>query len=165
MVPAVLRKLHGNPRKVAMPADIPEGQGELWAPPGWFDNDQRAQWRYALDNAPPGLLTGTDREVLAIWCVAAVEHARAAVQVRHHGQVVKTKEGNAIQNPFLGIVNRQGMIMLRAGAEMGFSPAARMTLGRQPGDGESTRYIGLSRARTDRLEAYLAAKPDRLDDP
>ena len=70
-----------------------------------MNETQRAQWFYAVQNAPPGLLTGTDREVLAVWVVACVEHARAAAEVR---QVVKTKAGNAINNPYLGIVNRQG---------------------------------------------------------
>jgi hypothetical protein len=46
--------------------------------------------------------------------------------VRKLGQVVKTKDGNAIQNPFLPVVNRQALIKLRAGGEMGFSPAARV---------------------------------------
>jgi hypothetical protein len=29
------------------------------------------------------------------------------------GQVVKTKDGNAVNNPYLGIVNRQAFIMIR----------------------------------------------------
>jgi P27 family predicted phage terminase small subunit len=161
MVPATLRKVHGNPRQHRMPSDIPEGQGELRAPPDFFDTAQRAQWRYALDHAPPGLLTGTDRETLAIWCVACVEHARAVQEVRKLGQVVKTRDGSAIQNPFLGIVNRQAVIMLRAGAELGFSPASRMSLATEPGDG--ARYIGSGRAKPSRLDEYLAEKPDRLD--
>jgi hypothetical protein len=57
--------------------------------------------------SPPGLLTGTDRKVLAVWVVACVEHARAAAEDRRMGQVVKTKDGNAINNLYLGIVNRQ----------------------------------------------------------
>jgi hypothetical protein len=40
-------------------------------------------------SAPPCLRTGTDREVLAVWVVACVEHARAAAGVR----VVKIKDG------------------------------------------------------------------------
>ena len=100
-----------------------------------------------------------------IWCVAAVEHARAVQEVRRRGQVVKTRDGNVIQNPFLPIVNRQALIMLRAGAEMGFSPSARMALGTPPEPAGGGRYIGAScpgRAKTG-LDAYLDDKPDRLD--
>ncbi len=42
------------------------------------------------------MLTATDRGLLAVWCVAAVEHARAAVEVRRMGQVVKTRDGNIV---------------------------------------------------------------------
>jgi P27 family predicted phage terminase small subunit len=155
----MLRVLHGNPSRRPVPVDEPQGQGELWAPPPWFDTEQRAQWDYALEFAPVGLLTATDRECLVIWCVAACEHAKAVQQVRALGQVVKTKDGNAIQNPYLPIVNRQALIMLRAGAEMGFSPAARASLGRDPA-GEPT-LIGSG--RPSRLDEYLASKPDKLD--
>jgi P27 family predicted phage terminase small subunit len=159
--PTHLRLLHGNPSKLPPPVAEPEGVGVLWSPPEWFDADQRAQWHYAIENAPLGLLTATDREVLVVWTVAAVEHARAAQEVRKLGQVVKTKDGNAIQNPFLPIVNRQALIMMRAGAEMGFSPAARASLGR---GGEPLPSGRAGQIAGTPLAAYLAEKPDKLDD-
>jgi P27 family predicted phage terminase small subunit len=161
-IPTVLKELHGNPGKRALPVDEPDGVGDLWAPPAWFDDEQRDQWNYAIDHAPPGLLTGTDREVLVVWVVACVEHAKAAQEVRKLGQVVTTKDGNAIQNPFLPIVNRQALIMLKAGSEMGFSPAARASLGSAApafGDGPGRRRI---RGESE-LDRYLALKPDKLD--
>lgn len=162
IVPTALKKLHGNPGRRRLPAHEPEGQGELWAPPPWFDDEQRAQWHYALDHAPPGLLSGTDREALVVWCVACVEHARAVVEVRLRGQVVKTKDGNVIQNPFLPIVNRQAIIMLKAGGELGFSPAARAHLGqRAPDFPRDPLPVGSARLRGG-LAGYLEEKPDRL---
>jgi P27 family predicted phage terminase small subunit len=158
--PTHLALLHGNPSKLPQSNDEPEGVGILWAPPAWFDEEQRAQWAYAIENSSPGLLTGTDREVLVVWTVASVEHARAAQEVRKLGQVVKTKEGNAIQNPFLPIVNRQALIMMRAGAEMGFSPASRASIGR----GEPLPAGRAGQIAGTPLAAYLAEKPDKLDD-
>ena len=160
--PTVLKALHGNPGKRALPLNEPEGVGDLWAPPGWFDAEQRDQWHYAVDHAPPGLLTGTDREVLAIWCVACVEHAKAAQEVRKLGQVVKTKDGNAIQNPFMGIMNRQALLMLKAGSEMGFSPAARASLGSRAPEFSHGKQSG-PRVIGNDLDAYLAEKPDNLN--
>ena len=161
--PTVLKELHGNPGKRALPKDEPEGQGVLWAPPTWFDDDQRAQWNYALEHSPPGLLTGTDREVLVIWVVACVEHAKAVKQVRELGQVVKTKDGNAIQNPFLPIVNKQAAIMLKAGGELGFSPAARASLGsRAPEFANVPQGTGRRVAKRG-LAGYLEQKPDTLN--
>jgi P27 family predicted phage terminase small subunit len=159
--PRHLRQLHGNPSKLPPALDEPEGVGILRAPPDWFDDEQRLQWHYAIENAPPGLLTDTDREVLIVWTVACIEHAKATQEVRKLGQVVKTKEGSAIQNPFLPIVNRQALIMMRAGAEMGFSPSSRASIGRGeplPGAGRAGQIAGTP------LAAYLAEKPDKLDD-
>lgn len=45
------------------------------------------------------------------------------------GQVVKTKDGNIINNPHLGIAIRQAFIMMRAAGELGFTPSARASLG------------------------------------
>jgi P27 family predicted phage terminase small subunit len=162
--PLLIKQLHGNPHDHALPTEVPEGIGELWAPPDYFNDEQRAQWDYALENAPPGLLTATDREILVTWCLAAVVRARAAREIERLGLVVKTKDGNAIQNPFLPILNRQALIMMRCGAEMGFSPSARMALGTSP-NAAGGRYIGSRHGGSEgeSLDAYLKEKPDRLD--
>ncbi len=158
----MLKKLHGNPGKRRLPATDLEGKGLLWAPPAWFDDEQREQWSHALQFAPPGLLTATDREVLVIWCVAAVELARAVVEVRKLGQVVKTKDGNAIQNPFLPIVNKQALIMLKAGAEMGFSPASRASLAARESGLDSAWNAHPEPRGHDDLATFIARNPDRL---
>jgi len=162
--PLVLQELHGNPSKPPTPSMTPEGVGDLWAPPAWFDDDQRAQWDHALENAPAGLLTGTDRDVLVMFCVAVVEHMRAVIALRTEGQIIETTNGNKIQNPLLGVVNRQAMIVMRAAGEMGFTPAARTSLGRAHDDTlvPGGRYIGGARSKGDSLDKYLDAKPDRL---
>lgn len=161
-VPVVMRELHGNPRKTALPVDVPEGVGSLWAPPDWFDDEQRAAWFYALDHAPPGLLTGTDLQMLAVWCCACVEYQRATLEVRRLGQVIKTRDGNAVQSPFVGVMNRQALLLMRCAGELGFSPAARTALGREDGPTDP-RWLNTPGPRRDDLAAYLAGKPDRLD--
>ena len=138
----------------------PEGVGVLWSPPAWMDEQQRAQWHYAIENAPPGLLTASDRETLAIWVCASVEHANAMAEVRMRGPVVKSQRGIPYQNPMLGVANRQALLMLKSGGEMGFSPASRASIGRsgEPVQGRAGQIAGTP------LAAYLAEKPDKLDD-
>ena len=55
-------------------------------------------------------------------------------------------------------------LMGGVGAEMGFSPSARMALGRSPNPGGG-RYIGSRNdgSAGESLDAYLKEKPDRLD--
>jgi hypothetical protein len=66
-VPTMLRELHGNPRKVALPKFEPKPNGDLTDPPNWFNDDQRLCWTYALANSPPGLLKRIDRGALVAW--------------------------------------------------------------------------------------------------
>lgn len=162
--PLVVQELHGNPSKLPTPSMTPEGVGDLWAPPAWFDDDQRAQWDRALENAPTGLLTGTDHDVLVMYCVAVVEHMRAVIELRRTGQLITTDKGNTIQSPALGIVNRQALLAMRAAGELGFTPAARTSLGRAHDATlvPSGRYIGGARAKAGSLDQYLADKPDKL---
>jgi P27 family predicted phage terminase small subunit len=160
--PLALRELHGNTGKRPTPATVTDGEGVLFAAPEWMDEEQRRQWDYAMEYAPRGLLTATDREILATWCVASVAYVEAVREVRRTGLVVETKSGNQIPNPYLGVQNRQALLMMRAGGELGFSPASRMSMALQ-GQAADTRYIGAANARRSRLEEYLAAKPDRLD--
>ena len=127
--PLALKVLRGNPRKERLPSYEPRGRGYLTEPPDWMDEAHRVLWRYALDHAPGGILSGADRELLAVWVAAAVEHARAVIEVRRLGQVVRNRDGNAIQSPFLSIMTRQALVMLRAAAELGFTPSSRAALG------------------------------------
>ena len=111
-----------------MPDNEPECVGDLWAPPAYMDEEQREQWNYVVDHAPPGLLTGTDREILTTFVNACVEYARAVVEVRAIGQVVKTTDGNAIQNPFLGIINRQALLMSNSAPSLASAPLPALRL-------------------------------------
>ena len=72
MLRAELKVIRGNPGKRRVPKFEPQGIGILDAPPAGMDETQRAQWLHPGQNAPPGLLTGTDHEVLAGWVVAAL---------------------------------------------------------------------------------------------
>lgn len=156
--PAVIEKLRGNPthRKIA---DEPPGVGDIWQSPPWFDDDQREAWRYAVDHAPIGLLSGTDRDVMVVWVVATVEHQRAAKEVARLGQVVQRQDGSVGINPYMRVLNHQAQVILRACQEIGFSPAARAHLGARapelPGGVRGSLITG-------DLAAYLDEKPDKL---
>ncbi len=121
--PTAIRALHGNPSDKAMPVDEPEGVGDLWAPPIWFDDEQREQWHYAVDHAPPGFLTGTD----------------------------------------LSVMNKQALLMLKSGGEMGFSPSARASLGSRAPEFPHDAPTGGRRQIRGGLDAYLDEKPDSLN--
>ena len=71
--------------------------------------------------------------MLVVWTVAEVLHRQAATRLASAGMLVKTPNGMPVQSPLLSIVNKQAAIMLKAAAEMGFTPASRS---RVEADGE-----------------------------
>jgi P27 family predicted phage terminase small subunit len=124
--PLGLRILRGNPSKRKLPKDTPIPEGDLNHPPEWMSRSQKSGWRYAIRNAPAGLLTRLDRSTLTTFIVAESLHRQAAEAIEKYGLLIKTPNTNSVmQTPHLAILNRQAIIMLRAVEQLGFSPVAR----------------------------------------
>lgn len=124
--PTHLKRLQGNPGKRALNEAEPVPEGDLYAAPEWMSDAQRESWAYAITHAPYGLLKQLDASVLAIWVVAEDLHRQAAEKVTQYGLLTKSPNaGLPLQSPYLAILNKQAQIMLKAGAELGFSPASR----------------------------------------
>jgi P27 family predicted phage terminase small subunit len=91
-----------------------------------MSDSQRESWGYAITNSPHGLLKALDRSVLAIWVVAEDLHREAAEKITQYGLLTKSPNaGLPLQSPYLAIVNKQAQIMLKAAAELGFTPSSR----------------------------------------
>jgi len=126
IVPTHLKIIRGNPGCRPLNQNEPRPKGDLKEAPDYFDEELKTVWQYAIDNAPPGLLKKLDASVLETWCVAHVLHRRALVELNKFGLLMKApNSGLPIQSPYLPIVNRQALIMLRSVDHLGFSPASR----------------------------------------
>jgi len=124
--PSHLKQLMGNPGKRALNKREPVPEGDLHEAPKWMSDSQREGWGYAITNSPHGLLKKLDRSVLAIWIVAEDLHREAAEKVTQYGLLTKSPNaGIPLQSPYLAILNKQAQIMLKAGAELGFTPSSR----------------------------------------
>jgi P27 family predicted phage terminase small subunit len=124
--PTHLKVVAGNPGKRALNHSEPIPEGNLTDPPEWLTSEQKESWRYAIYHAPSGLLKKLDRSALTVWVVAEDLHRQATQAVAKFGLITKSpKQGEPIQNPYLPIVNRQAQIMLKAAAELGFTPSSR----------------------------------------
>lgn len=100
--------------------------GPLVDPPDWLTPEQREAWTYAIENAPRDVLKKIDKSVLAGFIVAEDTHRRASIFLQQSQLLVKSPtQGVPQQNPYLPIVNRQMMLMLRAASELGFTPCSR----------------------------------------
>lgn len=124
--PTAIKELEGNPGKRRLNKAEPQPEGDLFAAPGWMTDSQREGWAYAITHAPYGLLKHLDRSVLGIWVVAEDLHREAAEKIAQYGLLTKSPNaGLPLQSPYLAILNKQAQIMLKAGAELGFSPSSR----------------------------------------
>lgn len=100
--------------------------GPIGEPPDTFTPAQREAWAYAVENAPRDVLKRIDKYVLAAFIVAADTHRIASEGLNRSGLLVKTENMSyPQQNPFLPIMNRQMMLMIRAASELGFTPCSR----------------------------------------
>jgi len=125
-IPTELKLLRSTSRKakklVAKQTPTP---GPLREAPEWFTDDQKRAWKYAIENAPVGVLKRIDKAVLAGFIVAEDVHRQATLAHQQGKMLIKSPQGLPMQNPYLPIMNRQYMLMLRASSELGFTPCSR----------------------------------------
>lgn len=133
--PTHLKLLAGNPGKRPLNKNEPKPLGNLQEAPDWLTEDQKAGWDYAIMNAPAGLMKRLDRSALTAFVVAEDLHRQASVAVGKFGLITKSpSKGEPMQNPYLPIINRQAQIMLKAAAELGFTPSSRSRVSVEPGN-------------------------------
>ncbi len=103
-----------------------ETPGAINEAPEWLTQEQKADWDYAVANAPRDVLRRIDKAVLAAFVVAQDTHRRASMGMQTTQLLVKTPtQGLPMQNPYLPIVNRQAVLMTRIASELGFTPCSR----------------------------------------
>lgn len=139
--PTHLRVLDGTRGKMA-DHNQPKPDGDLFDPPADLIPQAVPFWTEAIADAPRGLLKRLDKRALAIWATAAWAHADAAAKIARTATIVQSPSGAVYQHPALSIMNRQALIMLRAAAEMGFTPSSRtrIHLPAERGDNEFDEF-------------------------
>lgn len=110
-----------------MPLDPPpvEQSDELLDPPSTFKPRERIVWSECIRNAPDGVLRKIDTGILEIYVKAKVQWERAAENVEANGTICKGPNGGVMHNPFVGVMNTQAKMMMRAISQLGFSPVTR----------------------------------------
>lgn len=135
--PTHLKLVSGNPGKRALNKSEPKPKGRLSSAPDWMSDDQQAGWDYAITHSPVGLLRLLDRSALTAWVIAEDLHRQASIAVGKFGLITKSPtKGEPMQNPYLPIINRQAQIMMKAAAELGFTPSSRSRIALGEGNGE-----------------------------
>lgn len=132
--PTNLRLIEGNPGKRGINLNEPKAEPVRMAPPQMLCDDATEEWeRISEQLYNMGVLTSADRSALAAYCQCYgrwVKAERAIAKMAEQdtvtrGLMIKTSNGNAIQNPLVGVSNRAMADMVRYAAEFGMTPSAR----------------------------------------
>jgi P27 family predicted phage terminase small subunit len=121
--------------------------------PDYLNPYAQGEWvRVANTLYSIGTLTEIDQTMLAAYCIAYSRwrHAEedlermAQTDASTHAAVIRTKQGNLIQNPMVGVANTARREMQRLAAEFGLSPSARTQIAADPllNDPISRKYFG-----------------------
>lgn len=126
--------LEGNKGKRALPQAEPAPPPDMPSCPDYLNAYARTEWtRVAQTLYSIGALAEIDQTMLAAYCIAYSRwrHAEedlermAQTDASTHAAVIRTKQGNLIQNPMVGVANTARREMQRLAAEFGLSPSAR----------------------------------------
>ena len=150
--PAHLKILEGNPGKRRIPNEPRPFCDKIPEAPPFLIGVSRGEWdRIAPQLYIMGMLTNLDVGPFAAYCQAygryvaaelAISEA-AAADLLTKGLMIKTTNGNAIQNPLVGIANKAARDMVRYASEFGLTPSARARLALAPQSPKPSRFDGL----------------------
>jgi P27 family predicted phage terminase small subunit len=124
-LPTALKLVTGNPGKRALPKDepTPAAGAEM---PEWLTPGAREHWPIvAKQLEEAGVLTRLDQVALAMYCETFARWRDANQKVATHGPIIKSKHGNPMQSPFLGIANKAFAQMQSLLIEFGMTPSSR----------------------------------------
>nr|WP_248114323.1 phage terminase small subunit P27 family [Bradyrhizobium sp. 2S1]MCK7667582.1 phage terminase small subunit P27 family [Bradyrhizobium sp. 2S1] len=155
-MPFALRVLRGNPGKRPLRSEPqPTRPPTCPEPPQFIVGYAADEWRrVAPELHALGLLTRIDVPALAAYCVsyagwrqAAELLARMAVNdPMTSGQLIKTKYGDARQNPLVSIARKYAADMVRFASEFGLTALARTRISADPNAPQPPRkFDGLLR--------------------
>jgi P27 family predicted phage terminase small subunit len=132
--PTALRLVGGNAGKRPLPKNEAVVALAEPTPPAFLCDDAKVEWgRVCSVLYSAGLMTELDRAALAAYCAAYGRWAQAERAINRMASkdeinaalMIKTSNGNAIQNPLVGIANKAKSDMVRYAAEFGMTPSAR----------------------------------------
>lgn len=153
--PTALRLVGGNAGKRPIPKKEAIIALSEPTPPAFLCDDAKVEWgRVCSVLYSSGLMTELDRAALAAYCAAYGRWAQAERAINRMASkdelnsalMIKTSNGNAIQNPLVGIANKAKSDMVRYAAEFGMTPSARSRVNSTKNDKEdpSDRFFARS---------------------
>ena len=127
-LPAAVKKIKGTLQKCRANLHEPRPVGQLGEPPEYMSDVAKEAWIYAVENAPPGLLSSLDASVLERWANCAGLYREALGKINRSGvagMIIKTPSGILRRSPLMDVIRDLAQEMKGYETEMGFTPASR----------------------------------------
>lgn len=162
--PTAIKDLAGNPGKRPLNNQEPKPGKLTRTPPvpGHIRGVARQEWRRMAKTLNQlGLLTEIDLPALEMYCQMYGRWVEAEERVRDMGMIVKTNNGNPIQNPYLAVANRAAKDMKSMLVEFGMTPSSRSRVQVDTGPDEVDEYEQFVNARSTGSTAKLYKMPER----
>jgi P27 family predicted phage terminase small subunit len=124
--PTVLKEIDGS--KMRRNPNEPQLSEDIGKPPSWLSKPAQVLWRSLVKRCPSGMLKLVDEPTLATYCEAECLRRKATAALNKPGQkltVLSPTKREPMQNPLMYVVNKQAQIMMKAAAELGFTPTSR----------------------------------------
>ena len=127
--PTALKELKGNPGRRPLNEDEPKPEVLLPRPPSHLSPVARREWkRTGTLLVEMGLMTNLDIAALARYCVAYGHWVEAEQQMRKHGLLMKSTQGEPTRSPYWFISTKSMAVMRSFLLEFGMSPSSRSTV-------------------------------------
>lgn len=124
--PTALKELAGNPGRRPLNKREPKPKAKLPPPPAGLNAEERKAYRRTGHQLlAMGVMTVADGTALATLAAAENRYWQAKEQVDKLGTIVKTTNGNLIQNPYLPVMNKAWEQMMKLFQEFGLTPSSR----------------------------------------
>lgn len=145
--PTYLKLVTGNPGKRTLQKNEAKVIFAVPSPPAHLADEAKVEWgRVSEELYRIGLLSGVDRAALAAYCQSYARWAQAERAIVELGKadlltgglMIKTSNGNAIQNPLVGVANKAAADMVRYAAEFGMTPSARSRIAARPDEDDKS---------------------------
>ena len=152
--PKKVHKRRGNPSKINLDFDEPEGPEGVPDPPPHLTPDALKKWdQLASLLGEMDLLSKADGDFMTLYCDAWARYLEAIEQLAKKDakgnsmKLLKSKGGHPMLNPWTAERNRASDEMNRYGSELGLSPSARARLRIKPGGSKKQTEKEKRRAR------------------
>ena len=149
--PSGLKVIAGTDRADRRNDNEPKFTPDIPSAPPFLSNEAAAEWARVCEQLyTQGVLSQVDRAALGAYCQAygrweQAEAALARMAERDNvtkGLMIKTTNGNAVQNPLVGTANKAMADMMRYAAEFGMTPSARSRISASlPDEGDPFGFL------------------------